>query len=285
MARLFDSFWRAVAYCLQPGVLWLTLLPLLLAGVLAALAGYFLWEPALDAVSAGLQSWGLNEQALGWLDGLGGSALRVALVPLIVVLLAVPVLVIVTLLVVAWLMVPRLVNRVAARRFASLQRLGGGSFIGSALASLGATVVALVALVISLPLWLVPPLVMVLPPLIWGWLSYRVMGYDVLSAHATADERREIMRAHRLPLLGIGVATAWLGAAPALLWALSAAWLVLAPFLLVLSVWVYTLVFAFSALWFSHYALAELQALRARAASVRPGADLRAIGMPQQPLV
>ena len=38
--------------------------------------------------------------------------------------------------------------------------------------------------------------------------------------------------------------------------------LVLAPVLIVVSVWLYTLVFAFSALWFAHYALAALAKLR-----------------------
>jgi hypothetical protein len=52
-------------------------------------------------------------------------------------------------------------------------------------------------LVISLPLWLVPPLVLVLPPLIWGWLTYRVLAYDVLSEHASREERLEIVRRHR----------------------------------------------------------------------------------------
>ena len=42
-------------------------------------------------------------------------------------------------------------------------------------------------IVLSIPLWLIPPLVMVLPPLIWGWLTYRVFGYDVLAEHALED--------------------------------------------------------------------------------------------------
>jgi hypothetical protein len=41
---------------------------------------------------------------------------------------------------------------------------------------------------------------------------------------------------------------------------------VLAPVLVVLSVWLYTLVFAFASLWFAHFALAALQQLRLQAA-------------------
>ena len=115
-----------------------------------------------------------------------------------------------------------------------------------------------------MPLWFVPPLVLIVPPLIWGWLSCRVMGFDVLAEHASADERRAVLREHRWPLLAIGVVCGYLGAAPTLLWALGAAALIFAPVLVLVSVWLYTLVFAFAALWFAHYALAALQRLRAR---------------------
>jgi hypothetical protein len=39
----------------------------------------------------------------------------------------------------------------------------------------------------------------------------------------------------------------------------AAAFVILVP----VAIWIYTLVFAFSSLWFAHYALAALQALRA----------------------
>jgi len=61
----------------------------------------------------------------------------------------------------------------------------------------------------------------------------------------------------------MGVLTGLLGAAPSALWALGAFTVALAPMLLLVSVWLYTLVFAFSSLWFSHYLLAALQSLRA----------------------
>jgi len=128
--------------------------------------------------------------------------------------------------------------------------------------SVGCTVVAVVALVLSIPFWFVPPLVLVLPPLIWGWLTYRVFGYDVLATHASREERVRLLDEERWPLLGMGVACGAMGAAPSLLWAVSALALVLAPFLILLSIWLYTLVFAFSSLWFAHYLLAALQRLR-----------------------
>jgi len=151
---------------------------------------------------------------------------------------------------------------VAARRFPQLQRRQGAAWWQGLLWSVACTAGALLALVGSLPLWFVPPLVLVLPPLIWGWLTYRVFAFDVLAAHATAEERRLVLRRRRWPMLAMGVVCGFLGAAPSLLWALSAATLIFAPVLAVLSVWLYTLVFTFAACWFAHYALAAMQRLR-----------------------
>jgi hypothetical protein len=198
----------------------------------------------------------------GWIESAGGSGIRAVIAPLIVVLLATPVIVVAALLVVALLMVPAMLGLVAERRFATLEKKRGGSVPGSVALSLGATLVALLALLLSLPLWLVPPLVLVLPPLIWGWLTYRVMTYDTLADHASAEERRTLVARHRPFLLGIGVMTGYLGAAPSLLWASGVLFVAMAPILVPVAIWVYTLVFAFSALWFAHYLLAALAALR-----------------------
>jgi hypothetical protein len=62
----------------------------------------------------------------------------------------------------------------------------------------------------------------------------------------------------------MGVLTGYLGAAPSLVWASGALAIVFAPVLVPVAVWIYTLVFAFSALWFAHYALAALQRYRAQ---------------------
>jgi hypothetical protein len=130
--------------------------------------------------------------------------------------------------------------------------------------------VAVFALVATLPLWLVPPLALLLPPLIWGWLAARVFSFDTLAAHATVGERRLLMHTARWPLLGIGVATGLLGSAPSLLWAAGALSFIFAPLLAVAAVWVYTLMFAFAALWFAHFTLARLARLRALAAREAP---------------
>ena len=263
MSSLFDSFWRAAAYCLIPRVIVLSLMPLLLIAIIAGVSTYFFWDSAIASVQQMLGDSGLLSGLWNWLASMGWSHITEYLAPLLVVLAAVPVIVLFALLSVAVFMTPALVNLVAERRFPQLARKKGASLLASVLWSAVSTVVALVALVVSSPLWLIPPLVLVLPPLIWGWLTYRVMSFDALSEHASKEERQAIFARHRYSLLGIGVVCGFLGAAPSLVWAsavvFAAAFLVLIP----VAIWIYTLVFAFSSLWFTHYCLAALERLRA----------------------
>ena len=263
---VLDAFWRAAAYCLHPRLMLWSLLPLLVAGGAVAALGWAYWEPAVAAVRATLERWALTVAMLEWLESVGANQLRTLVGPMIVVALAVPVLVLVSLLLVATLMTPAIVGLVARRRFPGLEQRRGATGWQALLWALACTAAALLALLLSVPLWLVPPLVLVLPPLIWGWLTCRVLGFDVLALHATPPERRQLLRQHRWPLLAMGVACGYLGALPSLLWAFSAAALIFAPLLVVVSVWLYTLVFVFSSCWFAHFALAELQRLRGLAA-------------------
>ena len=101
-----------------------------------------------------------------------------------------------------------------------------------------------------------------LPPLIWGWLTYRVMAYDVLAEHATKPERIELMSRYRFQLLGMGVVTGMMGAAPSVIWASGALFAAAFVILIPIAVWIYTLVFIFSSLWFAHMLMQALDELR-----------------------
>ena len=262
MGQLLNSFWRAVAYCLHPRVIALSILPLVIMSVLSLGLAYFFWDTAVTTVRASLDSYEMVNTSVRWLEGLGLSSLRLVLAPALLLFLAVPVIVIVSLLFVALFMTPAMVALVAERRFPSLERKKGGSVMASLLWSLGSTMLAAFALVVSMPLWLIPPLILILPPLIWGWLTYRVMSYDALADHASSDERLQILKENRAALLGIGVLSGYLGAAPSLIWASGAMFIAMAPLLVPVAIWIYTLVFAFSSLWFAHYSLAALEQLR-----------------------
>jgi len=283
MRLLLDSFWRAVAYCMHPRVIVLSLLPLGLMALLAAVFGYFYWDATVAWTRSALDAWPLLASFWAWIGRFFSGDVTAVLAPMVVVVAATPLIVVVSLLIVAGLMASPLTRLVADRRFPALEQKKGASFFGSMARSLGLTLLALLALIVSMPLWLIPPLVLILPPLIWGWLTYRVMSFDALAEHASAEEREALLRTHRLPLLGIGVLCGYLGAAPSIVWAsgliFAAAFFVLVP----LAIWIYTLVFAFSSLWFAHYCLDALTRLRTQraAAAVSPSAtgaaDARAV--------
>lgn len=251
-----------MGYCLHPRVIALSILPLVLMVVLSFALGYFFWDAAVAQVLAWIEQQALLTFALGWLSSLGLERMGAVLAPLVVLALATPLIVVLALLLVGFFMTPALVELVAQRRFASLARRHGSGLVASVAWSLWSTVVALVLLLVTVPLWLVPPLVLVLPPLIWGWLTYRVFAFDALAEHASASERQLLLQRHRNTLLVMGVLSGYLGAAPSLLWASGALFIAFAPLLVPLAIWIYALVFAFSSLWFVHFLLEALQALR-----------------------
>ncbi len=270
MSLFLDSFWRALAYCLHPRVLLLSLLPLVLMVLLWVFLGYYLWEHAINSVRATLESSSMMHVVWRWLDSLHLAGLKTVVAPLIVIFATTPVIVMLSMLTVAFTLTPALVSLVARRRFAQLERARGATFWRGLLWSLGSTLLALIGLIISVPLWLVPlvpvPPILVLPPLIWGWLSYRVLAFDALAEHASKEERREIFRRHRAPLLAMGWLTGCISGAPSLVWASGAMFAVYFVPLLPVAIWIYTVVFAFSSLWFTHYCLRALQLLRAQSA-------------------
>jgi hypothetical protein len=269
MKSLFGSFWRAVAYCLHPKVLALSLLPLLVAGVATLGAGFLFWESAIAAVRSTLEHWELVNSMLEWMTSMLGANFRTGIAALIVIALTIPVVVAFTLVLVGLWITPAIVTMVAGRRFPALERRHGGSWWLGVFASFGYTIVALLMVMVTLPFWLIPGLALVLPPLIWGWLTTRVMGFDSLAEHASQPEREAILRAHRFPLLMMGIICGFLCGVPSMIWTLSMQFIIFAPFIMVGVIWLYTLIFTFSALWFTHYNLAVLASLRHAESAMR----------------
>jgi len=95
------------------------------------------------------------------------------------------------------------------------------------------------------------------------------MTYDALALHASADERRALIRRYRLPLLLIGVASGLLGSLPTLIWATSVWLIVLFPVITAVTIWIYAFILVFSALWFGYYCLRALQRMRAEEQGAR----------------
>jgi hypothetical protein len=262
MQLVMTSFGRALLSQLHFRMLLLTVLPFLLS---LLLWGVVLWlglQPLIDWLHGYFVDNNLFQSAASVLGWFGLGAIKTVLVPLLAMWLLLPLMVVTALIFVGVMAMPAVARHVSTRHYAQLAQLRGGSLAGSLSASLGAFLIFAVMWLVTLPLNAVPLLAFVVQPALWGWLTYRVMAYDALAEHASADERRALMRTHRWPLLAIGVAAGAMGAAPTLLWLGGALSVILFPLLAGVSIWLYVLVFVFSGLWFQHYALEALAQLR-----------------------
>ncbi|AUT59117.1 EI24 domain-containing protein [Paraburkholderia terrae] len=263
MNDLLRSFGRALSSVLHPRMLWLTFMPFAAATIVWGVALWFSWQTLIGATRNWLESWPLTTTLYGLFDWLGFSSLHAAVAPFIVIAVAIPLIVVTVLLLIATLSMPAVIKHLSKRQFAALEMRHGGTFAGSLVHSIWTTLVCLLVLVITLPLWLIPPFFALIPPLLWGWLTYRVMTYDALSLHASSEERRALVRQHRLPLLLIGVASGLLGSLPTLIWASSVWLIVLFPVMTAVTIWIYAFILVFTALWFGYYCLRALQRMRA----------------------
>ena len=259
---LISSFMRATGSLLHPRMLSLTVLPFLAAGVLWGAVLWYSWSELVALVHAALAQLDVAAPALQILTVLGWYGLHMVVAPFVAIVLLVPLIAVTVLMLIAGWSMPVVVRHLAKRRYAHLERRHGGSWFGGVGQALLASAVFLILALLSLPLWLVPPLFAVIPPVLWGWLTYRVMSYDALAAHASATERQALQRRYRWPLLAIGVTTGVLGALPALIWVSSALLIVLFPLVALAAIWLYVVIFIFSALWFGYFCLDALDRLR-----------------------
>ncbi len=285
MGLLLSSFWRAVLYCLHPKVILLSLAPLVVAIGATGVLAYFFWQRAQEALLSVLDASVFVASLAAWLSAVGLPSLKAMLAPLILIVVLTPLVVVCTVLLVSAVMAPALVQVVAHRRFPTLERRGAASLFASLAWTLISCFLALVATIITSPMWIVPPLVLILPPAIWAWLTYRVMAFDALAQHASSAERQTIFTKHKGALITMGFVVGFLGATPSLLWSMGLMALAMAPLLLPFSVWLYTVVFVFASLWFIHYCLAALAALREEheAAIFVPSRDVPSVDTPVLP--
>jgi len=273
MNDILRAFGRAVVSQLHPRMLMLTVIPFVLATALWGGLIWWGWDPIMGTARALLEGSMFTSWIYSVLDWAGLQSLRSVVAPLFVLTLAIPLVIASMLIFISLFSVPAVVKHLE-RAYPDLQKAHGGSIAGSVFQALGNTVVFLLLVLVTLPLWLIPPFFALIPPVLWGWLTYRVMTYDALSEHATAEERKTLMKRHRIPLLTIGVVVGLLGSAPTLLWVWSAVIIFLFPVVLAGTLWLYVLIFIFSALWFGHFCLRALADLRAeRAAAAPPSAS------------
>lgn len=263
MRLVAASFGRALVSQLHVKMLLLTIMPFLAS---AAIWGAILWwklQAIIDWLYAYFienNGFDISNSVLAWFN-LG--ALKAVVVPIIAMWAFLPLMMVTTLLFVAMLVIPAISRHVGRRHYPMLERKRGGTWLGSFKTAVGCFAVFALAWIVTLPLTFVPPLAMILHPLLLGWLTYRVMVYDVLADYATPEEFTALVRKHRVGLLVIGTLTGLLGAAPTMVWLGGVLTMLLFPLLAAFAIWLYVVVFIFSGLWFQYYCLEILARQRA----------------------
>ncbi len=140
----------------------------------------------------------------------------------------------------ATLVMPWLLEHIAARDYPDVARMGADSFVAAAGNSVAATMLFIVGWLVTLPLWLIPGGALVVPLFLMAWLNRRTFAYDALSLHATPEEWRILRRERHGDLFILGLIMAVLAHVPL----------------------VGLLVPAFAALAYVHYSLEALRRTR-----------------------
>jgi hypothetical protein len=263
MQAVLNAYGRALMAQLHGKMLLLSILPFILSVAVWAVLLWLGFQPLVDTLQTLFVDYDAFKLSNGWLATFGLGALKMVIVPLCAMLLLLPLMVLTALIFIGLVAMPAIVRHVGSRHYPELQMKRGGSLLGSVGIALGSFCLFIGLWLMSLPLYLFPPLALAAQVALWGWLTSRVMAYDALADYASLEERQELMKQHRMPLLAIGVASGLAGALPGIVWVGGAVLsVVLFPVLAAISIWLYVMIFIFTGLWFQFYCLHALQLMR-----------------------
>ena len=206
MSEIFLALQRSVTtlgrgrvwlYFFGPAVFALLLLIVFSAYALDYLVATFLTQPPITWVSAWGAEWlaGVLATIGGWLLVLSASYMVAMLLTAVVVL-------------------PLLLNHLAATDYADLARQGHDSVFAGVWNSLSAAALFLLGWLLTMPLWLIPGGALLLPLYWMAWLNRRTFAYDALAVHAADDEWRALRQRHGWSLLGLGLLLSLLAYVP-----------------------------------------------------------------------
>jgi hypothetical protein len=262
---VLTAYTRALRSQLSGKMMMLSVIPFLLSLLMWGVLLYFGLQPLWDAIGNLFAGGDGVKTSASLLSTIGMGALKAIVVPLIAILLLLPLMVVSSLLFMAVAAMPTIVKHVGDAQFPTLEKKGGGSFVGGLKINISSFLLFIPLWLVTLPLYVIPPLAVLVQVVLWGWLTARVMTYDALADHASADEYATIMRTQRRHLTLIGILSGVAGVLPGIVWVGGALLsVVLFPILALVSVWIYLLIFIFTGLWFQYFCMQALQDLRAQ---------------------
>jgi uncharacterized protein involved in cysteine biosynthesis len=204
MGAVIQAMGGALRDLREPRVLALGLLPPLAAiAVWIALA----WAFADDWARL-VSGWIATTSWLTWVGNIGLSSILIWGSGIAAFALLLPVMLITAVLVTEIVAMPVIVPLVGERYYQRLEQRKGGTLTGSLWNAAAAVAVFALLWLVTLPLWLTGIGALALPPLISAHFNQRMFRYDALAEHASAEERKAVVRTAggRLYLLGLVLA-------------------------------------------------------------------------------
>ena len=202
MPTLGKSLFLAFVSLFNRRMLWLMVWPVLISLVFWGVAGFALWVKTAVWIASQLGK--LAQPLTAWIPfDITGVTLFSAHVMLI--LLFVPLVYLTALLILGVVGMEAMVNHVASRHYPGLARLHGGGTARSVWNGVVALGGMALLFLVTLPLLLIPPLWAIVPVAVMGWVNQKILRYDAVSEHATADEMRRLFssRSGNLYVLGL----------------------------------------------------------------------------------
>lgn len=205
------SLLYALGNIMHPRMLWLMLWPVLIALALWGAVALIFWTQIALWLADLIHQW----LTTGWF-AIQWDVKDLALIAAkaMIVILLVPLVQLTALLILSTFGMPAMVEHVATRSYANLERRRGGSLAGSLWNGFVALAGMVLLFVLSIPLWFFPPFWPLIPVAVVGWVNQRVLRYDALAEHATAGEMRQVFAGRRFSLYLLGVVLALLAYVP-----------------------------------------------------------------------
>ena len=214
MNDIFRALGRALVSQFHPRMLWLAIWPFLVAFLFWGVVAWLFRQEALDALFGFATrlvfiEWiGAAFAFIGISDALSFFGVFVYLA------LTFAAMILTALLIIATIAMPTVVAHVAERDYPDLAKKRGGSFVGSGVNALWVSLVFIVGFVLTIPFWLFAPFALLIPLLWWGWATARMLRYDALVEHASAEERSTLFARHGKSFFAIGAVVSLLNFVP-----------------------------------------------------------------------
>ena len=209
-----EAYRRAFASQMKPAMLLLAIGPVIVAALFWIFIMWWKWAFFMGAIDKLIKTLPYMDSVGDRLIFFGINVVPGVLTLWILAVLFIPLTLICALGFTSIAAMPVMLGHVAGRDYAALSHLRGGSFLGSLFNSLGGLVWFLVLAVLTIPLWFIPVFGALVMPVLLGHLNARVLRYDALADHASAEEMTELFTDRHLSWRFLGLGGAALNVVP-----------------------------------------------------------------------